>query len=243
MSASSIPHGLATLIVAFACSAALAATAPGLRQVPPAVRAGLALTLVPALAVRAPVAANLALPQLLAGGLEAALLGAGVGLCASVVAAAAGAAGALVDAAIASQPFGPERVVGVDSGPIGRLYTLAFAWMFYGGPFVALLERLASAAQSFHAQPLASGAIAVLAGALFAAALALAGPALCAQVLATLMAGLFARVSAIPNGLFIGPPLGLGLALLALLAGAQSAFGAIGALCERAGAAASVWIR
>src|SRR5579863_10508277 len=129
----------------FARAAAFAAAMPlgRSRSVPRVARVAIAVALAPLFAQHEShiVAGVDDLASLARAALLNALQGASVGLCATIVAGAAAAAGELFDAAIASQTL-PVRDVFGESGPIAGLSATLFGWFLMGlGGF----ERLVTA--------------------------------------------------------------------------------------------------
>jgi flagellar biosynthesis protein FliR len=220
------------LAVGFARTAAFAASMPlgRARAVPNIVKVVLALTLAPIAAAALPVkpsSHDVSAVAMLA--LSAALQGAAIGLCATIAAGAAAAAGGLIDAALASQPA-PLRDVFGESGPVGSICTAAFGWIFFAGPFTRLAAFCVEADHKF----LSVRAIAVLAGACTQTALAAAGPAIVAQAFAAIVAGGVARMAPRINGMFLGSPIASVLVIATLIAGSSALLYAIAAAAWRA---------
>jgi flagellar biosynthesis protein FliR len=222
-----------SLAIGFARTAAFAASMPlgRARAVPRIVRVVLALSLAPVAAAALP-SVNPALHDvsaLLALALRAALQGAAVGLCATIAAGAAAAAGGLIDAALASQPA-PLRDVFGEAGPVGSICTAAFGWFFFAGPFTRLVDFCIDASQHV----MSVRAIAALAGACTQTALAAAGPAIIAQTFAAIVAGCIARMAPRVNGMFLGAPIASVLVIASLVAGGGVLLYALAAAAWRA---------
>ena len=206
------------LALAFARTAAFAAAMPlgRTRAIPIVVRAVLALGLAPVAAAARPAdVAGLhdwsSLASALAGG---ALQRAAVGLCATIATGSVAAAGALYDSALASQPSMSHDVFG-DAGPVGSICTCAFGWLFFGGPFVKLVEMCTVA----DVRAISASAVAALASACVQTALSMAAPALAAQTLAAVSAAGIARMAPRVNGIFLGAPIAALLVIATLVAG------------------------
>jgi flagellar biosynthesis protein FliR len=231
-----ISHADISFALGFARTAAFAAAMPlgRTRAVPRVVRVMIALCLAPAAAsVQHTDSASLRDWSALAGAaIAAAAQGAAIGLCATIVAGAAAAAGGLIDAALASQS-GPVRDVFGESGPVGSLCTSAFGWFFFGGAFNRLAEICMTPAQ--HA--IGVFAISTLARACVQIALAAAGPAIAAQAFATVTAAGISRLAPRINGMFLGAPIGSMLVIASLVAGAGALVSALGVIAWRAAAA------
>ncbi|HEY7981283.1 MAG TPA: flagellar biosynthetic protein FliR [Candidatus Eremiobacteraceae bacterium] len=228
-----IAQGSAELALGFARTAAFAAAMPlgRARAVPRIVRVVLAMSLTPiAAAVRAADTPPLHdVSALAVAALSAALQGAAVGLCATIVAGAAATAGGLIDSALASQPA-PLRDVFGESGPMGSVCTSAFGWFFFGGAFT----RLAEFCVATDHQVMSVSAIAALAGACTQTALAAAGPAIAAQAFAAVVAAGIARMAPRVNGMFLGAPIAALLVIASLLAGGGALLYALAAMAWRA---------
>ena len=226
----------AAYAIAFARCAAFAATVPPTSSgVPRIVRAGFALALAPLVAEKtaAPCCDPLSVGVQAAYG---AISGAAIGLSAAIVAGAAAAAGGMIDAAIAQAPTGVNRIAGGVAGPLGRLYSLAFAAAFFAiGAFGRLVERFAS-----HKAPAPAAilpAVLELGRSCIDAALTLAWPAICAAAFAAIIAGIASRFAPRVNAMLLTAPISSALAFLALLVGASATFAhldALGSLAARA---------
>jgi flagellar biosynthesis protein FliR len=220
------------LAIGFARTAAFAATMPlgRTRAVPHIVRVVLALCLAPvaAAARTADVPTIHDWTAVAATALNAALQGAAVGLCATIAAGAAAAAGGLIDSALTSQPV-PLRDVFGESGPVGSICSAAFGWFFFGGACTHLVDVCVAA----DAQVMSVHAIAALAGACMQTALAAAGPAIVAQAFAVVVAAGIARMAPRVNGMFLGAPLASVLVIASLLAGGGTLLYALAAMAWR----------
>jgi type III secretory pathway component EscT len=221
------------LALGFARTAAFAASMPlgRVRAVPRIVRVVLAICLAP-VAAAARSASTPPMHDWTAIGVaavSAALQGAAVGLCATIVAGAAAAAGGLIDSALASQPA-PQRDVFGESGPVGSACTAAFGWFFLGGAFTRLIDVCVSAEH----QLMSVRAIAALAGACTQTALAAAGPAIVAQAFAAVVAAGVARMAPRVNGMFLAAPIASLLVIASLLAGGGTLLYALAAMAWRA---------
>jgi flagellar biosynthesis protein FliR len=202
----------------------------GSGAVPRVVRGALALTLTPA--VHARLHAGNASPQLP----EELLTGVMFGITASIVAAAASAAGSLIDSSIAMRPFGLERVFGGPQGPFGRIYSLALAMLFFAsGAMTHLCSRFVDASSGTHLTS-ARGLIALVTTS-FEASLDLAGPCIAAQLIATIGSATVARVAPRINGFMLASPAATTAVLVVLLAGIVPAFHALIALAMLAASA------
>lgn len=225
------------LALGFARTAAFAAAMPlgRTRAVPRIVRVVLALCLAPIVATAHNSDASVLRDwSALAGAaLAAAFQGAAVGLCATIAAGAAAAAGGLIDAALASQ-LGPARDVFGESGPVGLVCTSAFGWFFFGGAFV----ELAGVCVNAEYKTISVTAVAALASACVRTALAAAGPAIIAQAFAAVVAACIARMAPRVNGMFLGAPIGTTLVIVSLIAGGGMLVYALAAIAWRAAAAA-----
>lgn len=219
----------ATLIAAFVRSSAFAATMPiaGSGAVPRIVRGALALTLTPA------VDARLQTGKIAPNVTEELFTGIIFGVTASIIAAAASAAGSLIDASMAMRPFRPESIFGGPQGPIGRIYSLAFAMLFFAsGAMTHLCSRFVEASSATRLMT-AHGVIA-LATTSFEASLDLAAPSIAAQLLATVASATAARAAPRINGLMLASPASTVAVLLVVLAGIAPAFHALIDLALRA---------
>lgn len=230
------PGGIA-LALAFSRTAAFAAAMPlgRTRAVPIVVRAVVALSLAPVTAAaRSADVGDLhdwsSLASAMAG---EALQGAAVGLCATITAGSVAAAGALYDSALASQPSILRDVFG-DAGPVGSICTSAFGWLFFGGPFVKLVEVCAAA----DVRTIGANTVAMLASACAMTAVSMAAPALAAQVFAAVSAAGIARMAPRVNGMFLGAPIAAMLVIAALVAGSGALVYALSDIAWRAAGAA-----
>ena len=208
-------------MVAIARCAAFVATAPpSMRAIPPSVRAALALTLSPLVASKVEhIDGCCSAASIVAGGALQAIGGAALGLSAQIVAGAAVAAGSLVDSAMSQPPAGIEREFGGASGPVARVYSLAFAFVFLGtGGFARLVGALSLYAPGVSVTWTVDS-VASLGRACIAAAISIAWPALCASFLATIAAGVLGRLSPRVNVMFLSAPLATVLVLAVLMAG------------------------
>ena len=236
---------MSTLAISFAGSAAFAAAMPLLTSVavPRAVRASIALMLMPLVASRLEISQSCCdTSVLLIRTLTAAVTGAACGLSAAAMAGAAAAAGGLIDAALAAPPFGRDNVFGAASGPFGRLYPLAFALVFFGsGACTRVIERFVDAGASAAGPIFSAGTVAAIGRASIGSAVALAGPVICAQGLAAVLAAVLTRVAPRINGMLLGTPLASGLVILVTVAGSKALFShlmSLSALTVRATAGA-----
>lgn len=229
-------HADIALALGFARTAAFAAAMPlgRTRAVPRVVRVAIALCLAP-VAASAQHADTTGLREWSAfavAAIAAAAQGAAIGLCATIVAGAAAAAGGLIDAALASQS-GPVRDVFGESGPVGLLCTSAFGWFFFGGAFIKLVQVCITA--EYHT--IGAPVIAALASACAQIALAAAGPAIVAQTFAAVAAAGISRLAPRVNGMFLGAPIGSMLVIASLIVGAGALVAALDAIAWRAAAA------
>lgn len=227
---------MATLGPAIARACGFAATVPlaGSGAVPRVVRGALAIALVPPVMANADTATHGAS---LSGIAREAFVGASFGLAASIVAAAAAAAGALVDSSLAMRPSGRESVFGGSEGPFGRLYSLAFAAAFASsGALTAVCARFVGASSSPAFDVSVRGA-AALAAASVGSALDIAAPAIAAQFVATLVAAIAARAASGLSGLSLASPLATATVLVAALCGAGSSLHVLAELARRAASA------
>lgn len=187
------------------------------RAVPRIVRVVLAAALAPIFAERIAYAdaGAIRFDTFASSALLNALEGAACGICATVVAGAAAAAGQLFDAALASQSI-PARDVFENAGPISALAAALFGWLFMGtGAFdnlVTICSAMPLGIPDVHTA-------AALGEAFFRIALAAGAPALAAQSFATVVAALIARMAPRINGLFLGAPIGATLTIGALVIG------------------------
>ncbi|HLJ84316.1 MAG TPA: flagellar biosynthetic protein FliR [Candidatus Eremiobacteraceae bacterium] len=219
--------------IGFARAAAFAAAMPlgRARSVPRVTRVIIAVALTPLFAQHVSHAdANVEDAASLArAALSNALQGAAVGLCATIVAGAAAAAGALFDAAVASQTL-PVRDVFGESGPIAGLSATLFAWFLMGsGGF----ERLVTACISGPGGTPHVQTVALLGSAFLQIALSAGAPALAAQAFATIVAALIARMAPRINSLFLGAPITSILGLCALVIGGTAFVTAIAEIAWR----------
>jgi flagellar biosynthesis protein FliR len=230
------------LALGFARMAAFAAAMPlgRARSVPQVARVALALALTPlAAAAERSDAASLHSSGALAVALMIApLQGAAFGLCATIAAGAAAAAGSLIDGSLAMQPA-TARDVFDDSGPVGLLCANVFGWLFMCGPFA----RLAALCMSAGHLSVSTGMVGALAGACVQTALGAAGPAVAAQAFAAIVAGGVSRIAPRVNGMFLSAPLCAALVLLMLAAAGGSLLVAIAAAAWRAAQAPAAWLR
>ncbi|HET9342604.1 MAG TPA: flagellar biosynthetic protein FliR [Candidatus Eremiobacteraceae bacterium] len=207
-------------IAAFVRASAFAATAPivGSGAVPRIVRGGLALTIVPVLAERLPHDRGLAAWP------EQAIVGAAFGVAAAMVAAAVSAAGSVIDSSMATRPFGRDSIFGGQQGPLGRLYSLAFAAIFLSsGAMTHLCSRLVDASSSAMHVMSVRGAATLVAES-FEASLDIVAPAIAAQLIATLATAMAARAAPRINGLMLASPAATMAVLVVVLAGVAPAF-------------------
>jgi flagellar biosynthesis protein FliR len=218
----------------FARAAAFAAAMPlgRARSVPRVARVAVAVALAPLFAqhVTYPNADVNDLAALTQAALFNALQGAAVGLCATVIAGAAAAAGELFDTCIASQTL-PVRDVFGESGPVAGLCATLFGWfLMEAGGF----ERLVSACISGPDETPHVRTIALLGTAFLQIALSAGAPALAAQAFATIVAALIARMAPRINSLFLGAPIASLLAFCALVIGSAALVAAIAWVAWRA---------
>ena len=207
-------------IAAFVRASAFAATAPvvGSGSVPRIVRGALALTIAPTLVER------LEHDPSVAPWPEQALVGAAFGVAAAMVAAAVSAAGSVVDSSMAMRPFGRDSVFGGQQGPLGRLYSVAFAAIFLStGAMTRLCSRLVDASSSTVHVLSVRGAVALVAAS-FGASLDIAAPAIAAQLIATLATATAARAAPRINGLMLASPAATVAVMVVVLAGVAPAF-------------------
>jgi flagellar biosynthesis protein FliR len=159
-----------------------------------------------------------------------ALQGAAVGLCATIVAGAAAAAGELFDTAVASQAL-PVRDVFGESGPIAGLSATLFGWfLMEAGGF----ERLVSACIAGTDGAPHIRTVALLGTAFLQIALSAGAPALAAQAFATIVAAIIARMAPRINSLFLGAPIASLLTFCALVIGGAALVTAIAGVAWRA---------
>jgi flagellar biosynthesis protein FliR len=221
-------------IAALVRSSAFAATMPvaGSGAVPRIVRGAIAFALAPAVYAR--LHGDTARP----GWPEELITGFTFGITASVIAAAASAAGALIDTSIAMRPFGFDSVFGGPQGPFGRIYSLAFAMLFFAsGAATRLCARFVDASSAAHSLT-EYGAVA-LATTSFGASLDLAAPCIAAQLIATVAAATAARAAPRINGLMLASPAATAAVLVVVLAGLVAAFHALVALALLAASASA----
>jgi flagellar biosynthesis protein FliR len=212
----------ASLLAALARCLTFVATAPPLsmRSVPASVRAALALTLSPIVAAHG--AHCCTHTSLGAYAIYQALAGAAMGLSVQAVAGAAEAAGALIDSAISQPPIGFDRSLSASTGPIARIYSLAFALVFLSaGGFTKLVQALASQLAVDATLPTVS-TVAAAARVCFVAAASMAWPLLSASCLATVAAGVLGRLSPRINVMFLAAPFATSLGLVTLVAAAPA---------------------
>ena len=213
---------ISPLLIGFARCAAFAGTMPlaSSGMLARFVRPALALTLTP-IAVAHDGTQTAAGTSLYVALPVAVLWGAALGLSASVVAAAAAAAGGLIDAVLGAQ-FIAYGGSSNSSGVFARLFSIAFAALFFlRGAATALIAGVAgSGPLPAHAPP-ASAAVA-LGRLCIEWALMLAAPALCAQFFATMLCCGIARVAPRINGMLLNAPLAWGCVLVAVFAGAPA---------------------
>lgn len=206
-------------IAAFVRASAFAVTAPivGSGAVPRVVRGALALTIAPVLVERLPRDRDLAAWP------EHAIVGAAFGIAAAMVAAAVSAAGSVIDSSMAMRPFGRDSVFGGQQGPLGRLYSLAFAAIFLAsGAMTQMCSRLADASPSAIPVMSVRGAVALVAAS-FDASLDIAAPAIAAQLIATLAIATSTRAAPRINGLMLASPAATVAVLAVVLAGVAPA--------------------
>lgn len=181
-------------------------------------RAGLACVLIPLLTISASGSTASELETAIRGGTA----GVAFGLTASIAFSAAGAAGGLINAALAWSPLPDRDAAG---GELGFVYQLAFVTILLGsGGLSAMVFTLAKASGALPHVLFTVGGIAGLARLATRDALVLAAPALFAQVIATLFAGVAARAAPQIGGLLMTSPLVSVSVGVALLAGAGSLF-------------------
>jgi len=182
---------------AFAASVPLGVNGAAFR----AARAALALVAVPLLLSVSPYPTSSAVEAALRG----AIIGVSLGLAATVVFAAAGAAGAIVSNALAWSPVaGPS----LEGGPIALLYQIGFlATLLATGGVDRMLVALAESSSTLPSAVFSVAGTAQLAALSARASITLAAPALFAQALATLAAGFAARAAPQASGLLTTGPL------------------------------------
>ncbi len=227
----------------FAKAAAFAAAMPlgRARAVPRVARVAIAVVLAPIFAQHmAHFDSDLGdLASLARAALLNALQGASVGLCATIIAAAAAAAGELFDAAVASQTI-PVRDVFGESGPIAGLSATLFGWFLMGaGGF----DRLVTACINVTDGTPHVRTVALLGSAFLQIALSAGAPALATQAFATVAAALVARLAPRINSLFLGAPVASLLALCALVIGSAAFVTAIAGIAWRAATAPTALAR
>jgi type III secretory pathway component EscT len=210
-----------TLARAVAEAASLASTLPlgaGGNMVH-IVRAAIALVLVPVfLAVQQPGSFEPMLPSVLHG----AMIGAALGLGATVVFGAVVGAGSTIDAALMWSPL-PDRAAG--SSPIAFLYQTAFITAFFAsGGFTSIVNTAAHASAHFPVRLETLKGVETLGKLSLAASVTLAAPALLAQTLASVVAGIAARAAPQVGSMMLSAPLICGAVALALLVGASVLF-------------------
>lgn len=202
----------------------------GSGAVPRIVRGALALALTPA--VNARLLASETTPHLP----EELFTGVIFGVTASIIAAAASAAGSLIDASMAMRPFGAESVFGGPQGPLGRIYSLAFAMLFVAsGAMTHLCSHFVEASSAARLMS-AHGAVALVTTS-FEASLDLAAPSIAAQLIATVASATAARAAPRINGLMLSSPASTVAVLLVVLAGIAPALHALITLALRAASA------
>ncbi len=212
-----VAQSAVALAAAVAQAAAFTATAPIFPEfaAPRPARVALAIVLTPLL-LHNDVAHLTGSP--IAAIAQSGVTGAAFGLTASVVAGAVKAAGDLIDTALGSPPF-LERAP--STGPIARLYQLAYAFVLLeSGGLMTMLGALAHASARLQHPLLGLYGLAVLGSASIGAALTLAGPPLFAQALAALAAGLFARTAPGLGGVLFSTSFTSAFVLLAVAIGA-----------------------
>ncbi len=228
--------GATALALGFARAAAFAAAMPlgRARSVPPVARVAVALVLAPLFAERI---VDEAAAGDIAGLARAALLnainGAAVGLCATIIAGAAAAAGELFVTAIASQAI-PARDVFGESGPVAALGAALFGWFFMSA---GAFDRLAAICAAGVQGPPDVRTVVLLGTAFVQIALAAGAPAVLAQAFATILAALIARVAPRINSLFLGTPITSLLTFCILVVGGGAFTAAMAAIAWRAAAA------
>lgn len=208
---------VATWLAAFARATTFAATVPlvGSGAVPRIVRAAFALTLTPAIAVRLTHDGSVSHGLAWIGN---AALGAAYGLTASMLAAAASAAGSLIDGSLSMRPFGRDAVLAGDGGPFERVLSLGFGLALLAtGGMTQMCCRFVAASSSAVLE-FTAGDLARLAMSCATSGLDIAAPAIAAQALGTLIAAAAARAAPRVNGLMLASPLVTALVLMAMLA-------------------------
>ncbi|HME82713.1 MAG TPA: flagellar biosynthetic protein FliR [Candidatus Eremiobacteraceae bacterium] len=217
-----LPPSDASFAIGFASSAAFAATLPlgNANAVPNIVRVGIALAMAPLFAMHLASVSHSNL-ELAEQALLAAAIGAAIGLSASVLASAAGAAGSLVDHAIGGG-LSAAQTPGDGTGPFALVLPLAFGYaLCSSGALAHLMVGVAGLASTLEVHVSAVGATG-LARVAFEVAAVLALPPLCANALATMFSGIVARVAPRSSGMLLVPALGSPLALCTVIAGAGS---------------------
>lgn len=178
-----------------------------------AVRAGLALVLVPVLLADQSPRASQSMLEAVAGG---AAVGAAFGLSATVVVGAVSSAGSLIDAGLVWAPLSDRPGTG---GAVAFLYQLLFAVIFLeSGGFATMVKLFARASSHLPSQVLTIPGVVALGTASVQESVLFAAPALLAQSCATLLAGLLSRAAPQINGMMMSAPLicaGVGLGLFA----------------------------
>jgi type III secretory pathway component EscT len=182
-------------------------------------RATFSLALIP-LAVEAH-HAWLPLP-LTSAAVRGAIIGASLGLSASVVFGAVTSAGSLIDGMLAWSPL--PNTTGI--GSVQLLYQLGcMAAFFAGGGPVAMLRVAVSDDMQVPVRLCTVGAVAALARISFVHALALAAPAIVAQLLAAVFGGILARIAPAFGGIVMSAPAICACVGWALIANAGLLFG------------------
>ena len=230
-----IPDG-SCFFSAFARASAFAVTAPlaASGAVPKTVRASLALVLMMVVATRFVHDGSCDQSSNGVSFAANAIVGFSFGIAASALAAAASAAGTLIDAAMAAQAIGREVVLGGSGGPIARVFALGFAFAFFAtGSMTHLCGRFVEMSGALPAMPTIANA-GELAMASTKAALDIAAPAICAQVLATIVTAFIARAAPRVNGLMLASPAAAALVLLGLLSAAPVVLAHLAALARAA---------
>jgi type III secretory pathway component EscT len=233
---------LAPLLAAVAQAASFVATLDVFPAavIPRNVRGVLVVVLIPLLLERRRAHAESHVP-IVHDVINATLIGASFGLSASIVAAAARAAGSIIDNAFAGGLFGQGIFAG--AGPMSRLYSISFVVVFLGGgAFDRLIASFVSASDALHELHYAHGG-ALLARACMHAALGLAGPMLLVQTIATLISGAITRVVPHVNGILLNAPLSSLLTLLCIAVSGAAFWPALLALSEKVAAAGSALLR
>lgn len=151
--------------------------------------------------------------------------GAACGLCAALVANAASAAGATIDAALASPPTGGTRLFGSSLGPFGSIYALGYAVaMFSSGAATQLISVFVEAARVAAGPAPTTSSMSQVVDAGFRAALGLAAPAIFAQTVSAIVCAAIARVAPRSNGMLLASAMGSLLAIAGVLVGIRVFF-------------------